>query len=61
MIDDHGSRIRPDVWALYEHALRRFGAVPTLVEWDTDVPPLAVLLDEAQGASRRMRGVLETA
>ena len=28
---------------LYEHALRRFGAVPTLVEWDTDIPPLEVL------------------
>jgi len=25
-IDDHGSRVRPAVWALYEHALRRFGA-----------------------------------
>jgi uncharacterized protein (UPF0276 family) len=60
VIDDHGSRVRPDVWALYEHSLRRFGAVPTLVEWDTDVPPLAVLLDEAQRASRAMRGVRET-
>jgi uncharacterized protein (UPF0276 family) len=54
VIDDHGSRVRPDVWTLYEHALRRFGAVPTLVEWDTDVPPLAVLLDEAQRAARTM-------
>jgi len=54
VIDDHGSRVRPDVWALYEHALRRFGAVPTLVEWDTNVPPLAVLLDEAQRAARTM-------
>jgi len=61
VIDDHGSRVRPDVWALYEHALRRFGAVPTLVEWDTDVPPLAVLLDEAQRAARTMRGVREPA
>ena len=52
VIDDHGSRVRLDVWALYEHALRRFGAVPTLVEWDTDVPPLAVLLEEAQRAVR---------
>ena len=59
VIDDHGSRVRPDVWALYEHALRRFGALPTLVEWDTDVPPLDVLLDEAQHASRTLRGVQE--
>ena len=59
VIDDHGSRVRPDVWALYEHALRRFGAVPTLVEWDTDVPPLEVLLDEAQRAVRTMGRVAE--
>jgi uncharacterized protein (UPF0276 family) len=45
-IDDHGSRVCDAVWALYRHALTRFGAVPTLVEWDTDVPQLDVLLDE---------------
>ncbi len=50
VIDDHGSRVCPEVWSLYRHALRRFGPVPTLIEWDTDVPPLAVLLDEAQRA-----------
>ena len=49
-IDDHGSRVVPAVWALYAEALARFGAVPTLVEWDTDVPPLDVLLDEAARA-----------
>jgi hypothetical protein len=38
------------VWDLYRAALARFGAVPTLVEWDTDLPPLAVLLDEAARA-----------
>ena len=54
VIDDHGSVVRPGVWALYEHALQRFGAVPTLVEWDTDVPPLAVLLAEAQQATERL-------
>ena len=51
VIDDHGSRVRPAVWAVYEHALRRFGAVPTLVEWDTDLPPFEVLLGEAAHAS----------
>ena len=54
VIDDHGSAVRPDVWALYEHALQRFGAVPTLIEWDTDVPPLEVLLAEAQQATDRL-------
>jgi uncharacterized protein len=57
LIDDHGSPVAPAVWRLYEHALARFGARPTLVEWDTDVPPLPVLLDEAAAAARRLAGV----
>lgn len=50
VIDDHGSPICAEVWQLYQHARARFGSVPTLVEWDTDLPPLAVLLAEAQHA-----------
>lgn len=46
-IDDHGSRVIEDVWSLYAEALRQFGPVPTLIEWDTDVPPLDVLVGEA--------------
>ena len=52
VIDDHGSRVRGPVWAAYAHALRRFGPLPTLIEWDTDVPALAVLLGEAHTAAR---------
>lgn len=55
VIDDHGSRVRPAVWSVYRHALRRFGAVPTLIEWDTDVPALPVLLAEAAQATALMR------
>lgn len=47
VIDDHGSRVKPPVWALYRHALQRFGNIPTLMEWDTDIPELDVLLAEA--------------
>ena len=50
VIDDHGSRVCDDVWTLYRHALDRLGPVPTLIEWDTDVPPLQVLLDEVARA-----------
>jgi uncharacterized protein (UPF0276 family) len=50
LIDDHGARVAAPVWELYAAALRRFGAVPTLVEWDTNLPPLGVLLDEARHA-----------
>jgi uncharacterized protein (UPF0276 family) len=52
LIDDHGSRVAAPVWRLYEQALARFGPVPTLVEWDTNVPELAVLLAEAAEADR---------
>ena len=54
-IDDHGSRVAPAVWALYAEALARFGPVPTLIEWDTDVPPLEVLLEEAGRAAAMLR------
>lgn len=52
LIDDHGSRVSAEVWDLYALALARFGPQPTLIEWDTDIPPLAVLLDEARQAER---------
>lgn len=57
LIDDHGSPVSAPVWALFERALRRFGAVPTLIEWDTDVPPLEVLLGEAARAQERLASV----
>jgi uncharacterized protein (UPF0276 family) len=50
LVDTHGSRVDADVWALYAEACRRFGPRPTLIEWDTDLPPLAVLLAEAAQA-----------
>jgi uncharacterized protein (UPF0276 family) len=52
VVDDHGSAVHAPVWALYRHTLQRLGPRPTLVEWDTDVPPLAVMLAEAQQAEQ---------
>jgi uncharacterized protein len=49
-IDDHGSHVSAEVWALYLEALERFGPAPMLIEWDNDVPPLDVLLAEAHHA-----------
>ncbi|MEO8038508.1 MAG: DUF692 domain-containing protein [Betaproteobacteria bacterium] len=51
LVDDHGSRVSPPVWDLYAAACRQLGPVPTLIEWDTNVPALAVLLAEAAAAS----------
>lgn len=49
-IDDHGSEVCPEVWDLYREAVGRIGARPTLIEWDTNVPELSVLLKEARRA-----------
>lgn len=55
VINDHGSRVCDAVWRIYQHAVQRFGPVPTLVEWDTDVPALDVLLEEVDGARAATR------
>ncbi|MEY4906542.1 MAG: hypothetical protein RL260_260 [Pseudomonadota bacterium] len=57
VIDDHGSRVHPPVWQVYAHAVRRHGPVPTLIEWDTDLPALDVLLGEAAQADAVLHGV----
>ena len=54
LIDDHGSEVCEAVWTLYERALRRFGPVPTLIEWDNDVPTLATLVAQARAADARL-------
>lgn len=53
-VDDHGSAVRPEVWSLYETALARTGALPTLIEWDNAIPAFDTLLAEAAAADRRM-------
>jgi uncharacterized protein (UPF0276 family) len=52
LIDDHGSPVGAAVWDLFALAVARFGPVPTLVEWDTNIPELAVLIGEAHKAER---------
>lgn len=52
LIDTHGKPVCDQVWALYAQALTRFGRVATLLEWDTDIPALPVLLAEARKANR---------
>ena len=50
VIDTHDHPVADAVWALYEEALRRFGPVPTLIEWDAQIPPFEVVLAEARRA-----------
>jgi uncharacterized protein (UPF0276 family) len=54
VVDTHDRHVSEPVWALYELAIARFGAVPTLVEWDSSLPTLPALLDEAHRAQRIM-------
>ena len=57
-IDDHGSPVKQPVWELYQFTLRHLGRyVPTLIEWDTDIPALHVLLAEAARADAIAAGV----
>ena len=51
VIDDHGARVCDGVWRVYEHALQCLGEVPALIEWDTGIPPLQILLDEVVRAN----------
>lgn len=52
VIDSHAAPVPESVWALYAQALRRFGPVPTLIERDANIPPLADLQAEAAQANR---------
>lgn len=52
LIDDHGSRVDDRVLELFGQMVHRYGRRPALVEWDTDIPSLDVLLGEARRAAR---------
>ncbi len=56
LVDTHGARVAREVWSLFGDAIARIGVRPTLIEWDTALPPLDVLLDEARAAERAMCG-----
>ena len=51
LFDTHGYRVHPPVWELYRSALDCFGPVPTLIEWDTNIPGFNVLMEEASKAN----------
>jgi uncharacterized protein (UPF0276 family) len=50
LVDTHDHPVPDPVWALYRHAVRRFGPVSTLVEWDDRIPAFDVLAAEAERA-----------
>lgn len=52
LVDTHNQYVRRAVWDLYEHTIAKTGAIPTLIEWDTDLPPLRELVREADKAQK---------
>lgn len=51
LLDSHDHQVPAPVWALYREALRRFGRVPSLVEWDDAIPPLEEVVAESRRAA----------
>ena len=58
LIDTHSTHVCTAVWELYEFAVARCGPVPTLIEWDTEIPALCVLVAEARAAEDRLEQAL---
>lgn len=52
LIDTHDRPVKQSVWELYGYALQVLGAKPTLMEWDSELPPLPELLAEATKADQ---------
>jgi uncharacterized protein (UPF0276 family) len=57
LVDTHDHPVYPEVWELYEYVLQHIGPRPTLIEWDSDIPALSVLMGEATKAQQRMENI----
>jgi len=55
LLDAHNSRVSPPVWELYEEVISQYPDIPTLIEWDNDIPSFTVLREEADAASVLMQ------
>ena len=56
-IDTHDREVSDSVWALYDYVLSKTGALPTLIEWDADIPEWEVLSQQAALANNRIDGI----
>lgn len=57
LIDTHNDLVCDEVWEIYQNAVKKFGAIPSLIEWDQDFPDLEVILDEAKKAQKILKNV----
>ena len=56
LLDTHGQAVHRDVWILYEWMIDHLGPRPTLIEWDTNLPALQVLVEQAAQADSILEG-----
>jgi uncharacterized protein (UPF0276 family) len=61
LIDTHSTHVCEEVWSLYDYTVERIGPTPTLIEWDTEIPALHVLVAEAHRADLHLRGARDLA
>jgi uncharacterized protein len=61
LLDTHGKKIHAPVWDLYAATIKRYGQVPTLIEWDMNIPSFDVLLEERVKAKMIFEAIDETA
>jgi len=59
LVDTHDHSVYPEVWELYESVLQHIGPRPTLIEWDSDIPALSILMDEATKAQNYLENCNE--
>ena len=50
LLDSHNNKVSSPVWDLYQQVIKKDHSIPTLIEWDNDIPPLSTLLQEAEKA-----------
>jgi len=55
LIDTHNDLVCSEVWQIYKMAIKKFGKIPTLIEWDQDIPQLEVLLSEVEKAKKILK------
>ncbi|MEL0659538.1 DUF692 domain-containing protein [Psychromonas arctica] len=60
VVDDHARPVSDQVWQGYEQALQRFGPIPTLIEWDNDLPEWSILIGEADKARHIANTLFDT-
>ena len=58
VLDAHNNPVSEPVWQLYQRLIQRKADIPTLIEWDNDIPALNILLNEREKAENIMHGSL---